>query len=137
MAIRFVERTKSDGSKEWSRFVIWRNGRKVSLCDELVYALLIVERVFRSRGIEHVDISSGVEGTHSRKSAHYSGRAVDIRVWAIPEHLRDEIADQVEDEVGPDFDLVWGSAQGHSTHYHLEFDPKGPADGIDPAGVLA
>lgn len=83
---------------------------------EILWALMIAEEVFRNHGSPLV-VTSLTDGVHSSRSLHYSGCAVDLRIW----HLRDPkaCADELRSELHDDFDVVL-----EDTHIHVEWDPK-------------
>ena len=65
-----------------------------------------------------VTITSGCEGTHSRKSLHYKGLALDFRTRMLDEDERIEVEDSLRDILGDDYDVVF-----ERDHFHVEFDP--------------
>jgi|TARA_Y100000310_G_scaffold291014_2_gene318622 hypothetical protein len=85
---------------------------------ELLLGLIICDAIFMEYGHE-VEITSVIDGKHSRGSLHYAGAAADIRSRDIPENQREPIKIKCKAALGPDFDLVL-----EGSHYHLEFDPK-------------
>lgn len=106
------------------------------LVPECWRALLVVERVWEQRNYGPVLVTSALDGTHSHKSAHYSGRAFDVRIWSIPQDEREGVARAIRNQLPSGYDVVYGP--GHDTHFHIEWDPKGPAeDEVQRAGVMA
>lgn len=89
------------------------------LVPQVLLALRTLEELYAREGWGLV-ITSGVEGTHKRQSAHYSGRAIDIRTNNLPTtvDLKKLVAD-AQTALGVDFDVVL-----ESDHIHLEWDPK-------------
>lgn len=83
---------------------------------EIAIALQIVEPILNTYGQETV-VTSCMEGRHKRASAHYSGRAVDLRIWDITN--KDKCMEYMQDALGRDYDVIM-----ESNHIHLEFDPK-------------
>lgn len=62
----------------------------------------------------HAVITSGMEGTHTRQSAHYKGKAVDFRLsW--PNEYRDSVLAAIKRRLGD-----WGSLVLESDHLHVE-----------------
>lgn len=50
----------------------------------LIYAAIIYDFARRYAGYGEGTITSGLEGSHSEHSLHYSGRAVDVRTNDLP-----------------------------------------------------
>ena len=68
---------------------------------------------------KHAVITSGLDGTHSHNSLHYSGNALDWRTRHLESKQKTDLARQAQDLLGPDYDVVL-----ESTHLHVEYDPK-------------
>ncbi len=83
---------------------------------EISIALQVVEPILEKYGQEAV-ITSCMDGKHKRASAHYTGRAVDLRIWDITDKRKCVL--DMQDALGKDFDVIM-----ESDHIHLEFDPK-------------
>lgn len=80
----------------------------------------VVKEVYAELGATAVVITSGVDGTHKRGSAHYREDALDYRTWVLQEHQRQKALEKISHRLGNDFDVVL-----HKTHLHVEYDPKG------------
>lgn len=91
-------------------------------------ALGCAESVYRAYGVEVV-ITSGTEydGRHKRGSAHWTGRAVDIRVKNLPEADRAPVAGLIGAALGVEFDVLHEGVGKAWEHIHIEYDPKGGA----------
>ena len=85
---------------------------------EMVVALIIVKEAFMGRGANCV-VTSGMEGQHSHGSLHYVGQALDFRTGSMSREQASEIAVEIREGLGVDFDVV--VEQGH---LHVEWDPK-------------
>ena len=85
---------------------------------EMVVALIIAKDAFMSRGANCV-ITSAIEGRHSRGSLHYVGQALDFRTGSMSREQVSEIATEIREGLGVDFDVVV-----ESSHLHIEFQPK-------------
>jgi hypothetical protein len=83
---------------------------------EIVLAVMIIKDILNDHGQEVV-ITSGVDGKHRVSSAHYTGRAVDLRIWDLKD--KDRCITKMRAALGRDYDVVL-----ESNHIHLEFDPK-------------
>ncbi len=85
---------------------------------EMVVALIITKDAFMGRGANCV-ITSGIEGRHGRGSLHLVGAALDFRTGSMSREQVSEIAVEIRDGLGVDFDVVV-----ESSHLHIEFQPK-------------
>ena len=85
---------------------------------EMVVALIIVKDAFISRGANCV-ITSGIEGRHGRGSLHLVGAALDFRTGSMSREQVSEIATEIREGLGLDFDVVV-----EDTHLHVEWQPK-------------
>lgn len=90
-----------------------------------------VQFVFGDFGIEVATITSGTDSTHGVESYHAKGRALDVRSWNVPEHLKLEVAISLRKWLPNFYDVVFEhevkDAQGNvvkGEHYHLEADAK-------------
>ena len=88
---------------------------------EMLFALGFIEAVYRLHGPREPTLTSGLDGTHSPNSLHYSGRAVDIRTRTLSRQTAQEIVKVLRATLDPlGFDTVL-----EENHVHCEFDPKG------------
>jgi len=85
---------------------------------EMVLALVVCAGVYAERG-RVCTLTSGLEGAHSRASLHYTGSAVDLRTRDLTPTDVGEVAGELADRLGIDFDVVV-----ERTHIHVEFQPK-------------
>jgi len=86
---------------------------------ELLICIMVVESIYNNYDVELV-ITSVMDGQHKRSSAHNTGRGVDVRTRNIPnDDIKQKIINDIRASLTDEFDLVI-----HSTHFHLEFDPK-------------
>jgi len=76
------------------------------------------EALWKENGEELV-ITSARDSIHSAGSLHYYGRAVDLRTHYFGENTRSQIAEELQDILGDDYDVIL-----HSTHIHVEYDPE-------------
>lgn len=96
----------------------WKQGARIrGLRTEILFAVCSVNEILAKHGAEMV-ITSGIDGNHSRGSIHYSGGAVDLRIWNIPEDKRKEAVKEMKEALGPDFDIVL-----ERDHIHMEYQP--------------
>ena len=66
---------------------------------------------------QEAEITSVVDGTHSKHSRHYVGLAFDMRIWYITN--LDDFVVWLRAHLGDGYDVVL-----ESTHIHVEFDPE-------------
>lgn len=86
----------------------------------MLFAALAVYAAFAQQSLRVVRLTAGTNGTHSTKSRHYSGLALDFGYAHVPPHLRPEITKIVRESLpGSAWDIV-----DHGTHIHIEYDPK-------------
>ncbi len=85
---------------------------------EMVVALIIIKDAFMGRGANCV-VTSGMEGQHRRGSLHYVGHALDFRTGSMSREQVSEIAVEIREGLGVDFDVVVEPG-----HLHIEFQPK-------------
>jgi hypothetical protein len=88
------------------------------LSPQMALAAQIVDGVFADFDAV-CTITAGEDGKHKHNSLHYKGLALDFRTRHVPPGLRPALAEAVRLALGPQFDVVL-----HSTHLHVEFDPK-------------
>jgi len=91
--------------------------------NELIIAIIIASGVlYEKYGVDFV-ITSGSEDypDHMRGSLHYSGSAVDFRSRDIPQEDRTAVLEDIKDALPSEFDVVL-----EGSHFHMEYQPKGP-----------
>lgn len=86
---------------------------------EMAIGLHALEGFFKKHGIDDLWVTSCVDGKHSQGSLHYVGYAVDIRIWEIPKDKPRWFVDELNKEMGKEFDCVL-----EPDHIHVEFQPK-------------
>lgn len=93
---------------------------------ELVLAILVARDVFGELGFD-CRLTCGANGTHSSRSHHYKGDAVDFGVAHIPEPRRrveaDRAAGLLRERLGRDFVIIVEHTNGIPTHIHCAFRP--------------
>jgi hypothetical protein len=96
---------------------------------ETVAGMHIADGVCNDRFYELV-ITSVTDGKHSPNSLHYVGYAFDMRTRyafdmrtrGLPQVLQNNLAADLREALGQEFDVVL-----EKTHIHVEFQPKGEA----------
>lgn len=89
---------------------------------QMVLAVIATHAIYASMGVELV-ITAGNDGKHMQGSKHYSGNAIDIRTYNLPDPKRNapEIVRQLQQDLGRDYDVIF-----EGDHIHIEYDPKHP-----------
>lgn len=94
---------------------------------QIAIVVPIVAAIYAAHNAEEMVITSGNDGRHSTNSKHYSGNAIDLRIWPFPEKAQQEavvreiqtaLNGKASNAVG-EYDVVL-----EKTHIHLEYDPK-------------
>ena len=81
--------------------------------------LIKADRIWFEHGQELV-VTSGLEGTHSAGSLHYYGLALDFRTrYFDDKQVVEDVYDILSRSLSVNYDVVL-----HSTHIHVEYDPK-------------
>ena len=62
-------------------------------------------------------MTSGIEGSHSHTSLHYSGCAFDLRTRNVPDPKL--LSDSIREALTTDFDVIL-----ERTHIHIEYQPR-------------
>lgn len=84
----------------------------------VVLAIQVAAGVYEFMGQSVMTVTSICEGHHMRGSAHYSGRAFDLRIWGIEKDDLDTIMLGLRKDLGDEFDAIL-----ESDHIHIEYDP--------------
>src|SRR5262245_27533458 len=95
--------------------------RLLGLKPEMVVAVIAANDVWKAPGVDLV-VTSCIDGTHSRSSAHYTGRAMDFRVHDLPDPQA--AVAKLKAALGDDFDVILEGAGTPNGHCHVEHDPK-------------
>lgn len=86
---------------------------------EMREVLIAADKAWKDNGQELV-ITSGTDGAHSAGSLHYYGRALDFRTRYFSEEAKAEALHALQVSLDDSlYDIV-----KHSTHIHVEYDPK-------------
>ncbi len=106
--------------------ISFKEGVKLhGLTPQAVLGILVVMDVFRSYN-RSPTITSVAEGEHSPKSLHYLGRAFDVRLPATDGPPIDaEEEECLFRDCRGSLDGDWDAVR-EKTHWHFEWDPKGP-----------
>lgn len=91
---------------------------------ELLLAIIVAEEVYRLARRSLV-ITSVKDGKHMKGSLHYSGSALDLRIYPEGRVPPGQMAKEIQNRLGKDFDVIL-----EPDHIHIEYQPKatsGPA----------
>lgn len=80
--------------------------------------LRVAEQVYIDFG-QDAWVTSIMDGVHRPMSKHYSGEAIDLRIWFFRDEEKDLVAYELQQRLGEDYDVVL-----ESDHIHVEYDPK-------------
>lgn len=115
--------------------MILKDGTKFSDLDSaILMAAIVADGVWQELGVTTgVTLTSGTDGTHSPKSLHKpknspngQGRAIDIRVWNLPDwkHNAGKATRILRNRLTADYDVVLEhKSDGAPSHVHCEYDP--------------
>ena len=85
---------------------------------ELVVGMMVINSVYEKWNIEYV-LTSVKDGKHKKKSLHYVGYAQDSRTRDFVEDDLSDVAADLRDSLGDEFDVVL-----EGDHFHIEFQPE-------------
>ena len=91
---------------------------------ELVLAIHVAEGHWAQAGVPTLVVTAGIEGQHTRASAHYRGCAVDLRTNTLPPDTVPNILAALQAALGPDFFVLYENAGTSNAHVHVEFRPQ-------------
>ena len=98
--------------------------RLKNLQPQTVLAMLVTESVFYEFGVPFV-VTSVDDGQHGLVTLHGTGRAFDARTKYEELNGREQmLRAKVQEELGPDFDVVIEAVGEEREHLHVEFDPR-------------
>ncbi len=72
-----------------------------------------------SGGTGESTITFSTNGSHSPNSLHYSGNAIDLRVWGLTPEQVQNWTDLLQNELGNNYDVI-----NEGDHVHCEYDPQ-------------
>lgn len=95
-----------------------------SLQPVMVLAAQRVNEIYAQLAVNECWITSANDGRHQVGSRHYDGLALDFRTRNVPVALRQGLAKDVRDALGPEFDVLLESFKQANEHLHVEYQPK-------------
>lgn len=90
------------------------------LTPELLSGLVAFAASALGFGITEITITSVNEGKHRVNSAHYFGKAVDLRSHDWPDPITEGLVAAFITR-NPDYQLLWESRDTSNAHLHLEY----------------
>jgi hypothetical protein len=93
-----------------------KHGADLSPAMVWAHAIPIIKEVVGYWG--DVVITSGLDSHET--GLHPKEYAVDIRIWYIPEAVRERVRVILAERLGPAFDVLY---ETDPEHYHVEYDP--------------
>lgn len=98
-----------------------KNGASIRGCHwQVWYMSLIVEKHYKKNGYDEVIFTSGSDGIHKHPT-HGLGYAADYRNRDIPKDKRAQLAQDIQRELGKDYDFI---EEFNPDHFHGEYDPR-------------
>lgn len=91
----------------------------IGMVPQMSVALATAAAVYSKYQSDPLWITAVTDGIHKRSSAHNTGRAVDLRIWTLPEDKYSTVVAEIKSFLGEDFDVLL-----EKDHIHIEFDPK-------------
>jgi hypothetical protein len=96
-----------------------KNGVSINGIGPNIIAVLAPAALIWERHGQELVVTSGTDGDHSEGSLHYVGLALDFRTRYFGLDQSFEVAADLRKALGMDYDIVL-----HSSHLHIEWDPK-------------
>lgn len=88
----------------------------VGVVPQIFFALYVIDQVYIEKRKDTV-ITSAIDGRHSKTSLHYSGCAVDIRIYADIDSV--VLVKEIKRRLCIDFDVIL-----EKNHIHCEWQPR-------------
>jgi hypothetical protein len=111
--------------------VSFKHGGYVEWHPGIRWALEVIPTIWHKRAPDvRAVITSAQDSTHSSKSFHYGTegdarcRAVDLRSKNIPHGVAAEIIQDLREQLGPHFDVLYEGVGTDNEHIHIELDMK-------------
>lgn len=71
-----------------------------------------------------ITVTSGNDSVHMKNSKHYSNEALDLRTKDMTKKTKRAFMDNLQDRLGPRYQLILESEGKVNEHLHCELDPK-------------
>ena len=92
----------------------------------LLWATRPAEAIWAKAGVDTLVVTSGIDGVHSKGSAHYRGDALDLRTNTLAPGTEAATCATLQAALGPDFWVLYEGAGTTNAHCHLEVRPQEP-----------
>ena len=115
--------------------MILKDGTSFDQLDSaILFAAIVADDVWKTLGVETgVTLTSGRDGKHSARSLHYPensptglGKAIDIRVWNLPDwkNTAPNAQSMLKKRLNEEYDVILEyKDNGDPSHLHVEHDP--------------
>jgi hypothetical protein len=87
------------------------------LHQQVCQAIPMIANLYEAVTLRRMVITSGREGSHSSKSLHYYGRAIDIRTRDLSTEQIVELQSELKSMLGRNWDVII-----EPSHMHIELD---------------
>ncbi len=91
--------------------------RPEGVSSEIWFAIWIAEQVYQEMGATQFCITSLTDGKHMRGSKHYCGKAVDLRIWTLPEDKRKDATKLIQHRLGSAYFVLL-----EADHLHIQYN---------------
>lgn len=91
--------------------------RLIGMSPQINLAVNIATWVYYEHGHDCI-VTSVADGEHSSRSLHYSGNAVDLRIFHLAAGESHTITSKLREALTNDFDVIL-----ESDHIHIEYQP--------------
>lgn len=109
-------------------FIPKKDGVQLNTVPKIDTAILKINKVYQSvlndPDYKILITSANDSKAHNKNSAHYSGKAVDIRINNINSKLKKEIVNMVNDVLGPEFFVLHEDKGKPNEHLHIQLKNK-------------
>ena len=96
----------------------FKEGIQLTITQAVNKILRAAEIVYAQCGVPCV-VTSGTDGQHRKDSKHYTGHALDLRIFHLKPEQVQPVVQGLQKLLGEDFDIIL-----ERDHIHVEFDPK-------------
>jgi len=105
--------------------IVIKKGASIDDCGaEILRGLISVEPVFTRAGVDVVVTSGSENYPHTAKrSAHYRGDAVDLRIKHVHVDKRGRVVAAIKRKLGPNFVVIHECKGTPQEHIHIHWSP--------------
>ncbi len=91
--------------------------RPESVGAEMLLALWVAESVYQEMGATEIVVTSFTDGKHKIGSKHYSGKAMDLRIWSLGEDKRKPATELIQHRLGAAYFVLL-----EKDHIHVQYN---------------